>query len=225
LPGGSSAPALTSCSSMPCMVQLSPPVASPAAASIAASAAECPSVVLSWHPAGAYFSTAACGRSAEYCLLAAAHAVALVSMSWNVRSLQAAKHRSPASATCDPARIQTFSVLTARCCPLHAGYRLAAAVSAAGGAWVLLFASGEQLVQECCWSNLADQRATGKGAQPTHRHTPHSTIRCQCSPSAAVLGCSTPTMRPCGSAAHYLRRVCAVPPQGYCTRAHAASAP
>ncbi|WIA09181.1 hypothetical protein OEZ85_008592 [Tetradesmus obliquus] len=41
------------------------------------------------------------------------------------------------------------------------GCRLAVAVSASGGAWVLLFASGMLLVQECCWSNLADERATG----------------------------------------------------------------
>jgi hypothetical protein len=48
---------------------------------------------------------------------------------------------------------------------LSAGCRLAVAVSAAGGTWVLLLAGGLQLVQECCWSNLADERATGNTAQ------------------------------------------------------------
>ncbi|KAF6266529.1 hypothetical protein COO60DRAFT_1632637 [Scenedesmus sp. NREL 46B-D3] len=39
--------------------------------------------------------------------------------------------------------------------------RLAVGLSAAGCAWVLLFASGIDKVQECCWSSLADTRATG----------------------------------------------------------------
>jgi ABC-type uncharacterized transport system permease subunit len=95
---------------------------------------------------------------------------------------------------CKLPRTVAFSVLTARCCLLRAGCRLAAAISAAGSAWVLLFASGEQLVQEACWSNLADQRATGKDAQRTRWHSAASVT--VCSPSA---GCCCVVHRlPCG---------------------------
>jgi hypothetical protein len=73
-------------------------------------------------------------------------------------------------------------------CLLCAGCRLAAAISAAGSAWVLLFARGEQLVQEWCWSNLADKRATGNNAQRTRPHS--AAMQGICRPSAALLLCA-----------------------------------